>query len=450
MASGIELSHLRSQRSESMTEQQLDYDREHEVDESATHYALPPVDGGRRAWAFLAGATVVEMLVWGFPYSIGILHAYWSNTLFKGYGESAITLASTLQTGLLYMSCAIFGPVFTRWPRWQKTLQYIGLFASALSMIGSALATKPWHLVITNGCIYPFSGALYLPCCTVLFEWFVAKRHRGVATGLMYAGTGVGGIAYPYIMSGLLNSVGYKAALVSMGIGYAIIGSIALIPVNRRVPISRYHFEEPGRRKQISFSFLKRSVAFTGPLIILFVSMGNFIPTVWLPSYADDLKLRHLNGTALIAILNAATIPGNILLGYFSDYSIRAVIIVSCVGSALGCAFLWGFGTNAGMLVAFAIVYGLLGSSFQCLWSNMIGVISKDDPIAPSLVFSIFAFMRGIGNITSGPVSGALMKHDSFPGAAGAYGFHNYGTLLVYTAVTIFTGGATGILFKDR
>lgn len=95
-------------------------------------------------------------------------------------------------------------------------------------------------------------------------------------------------------------------------------------------------------------------------------------------AYADDLKLRHLNGTALIAILNAATIPGNILLGYFSDYSIRAVIIVSCIGSALGCAFLWGFGTNAGMLVAFAIVYGLLGSSFQCLWSNMIGVISSE------------------------------------------------------------------------
>lgn len=30
------------------------------------------------------------------------------------------------------------------------------------------------------------------------------------------------------------------------------------------------------------------------------------------------------------------------------------------------------------MLVAFAIVYGLLGSSFQCLWSNMIGVISSE------------------------------------------------------------------------
>ena len=75
MSSEIELTRLPSQRKEPTTEQQLDYDREHEVDESATHYALPPVDGGRRAWAFLAGATVVEMLVWWFPYSFGILHA---------------------------------------------------------------------------------------------------------------------------------------------------------------------------------------------------------------------------------------------------------------------------------------------------------------------------------------------------------------------------------------
>lgn len=103
-------------------------------------------------------------------------------------------------------------------------------------------------------------------------------------------------------------------------------------------------------------------------------------------AYADDLKLRHLDGTALIAILNAATIPGNILLGYFSDYSIRAAIVVSCIGSAFGCAFLWGLGTNTAMLVAFAIVYGFLGSSFQCLWSNMIGVISSELLYGPMFV----------------------------------------------------------------
>lgn len=108
MSSDVELSQLPKQPSQSTIEHPLAYDQE--VDESVTHHALPSVDGGRKAWSFLAGATAIEMIVWGIPYSIGILHVYWTNTLFKGYGESTVTLAATLQTGLLYMSCALFGP----------------------------------------------------------------------------------------------------------------------------------------------------------------------------------------------------------------------------------------------------------------------------------------------------------------------------------------------------
>jgi len=74
--------------------------------------ALPPVDTGKDAYLFLLGATLVETLVWGLPFSVGILHAYWTNFLFKGYegGESSLTLAATLQTGLLYMSAAAVAP----------------------------------------------------------------------------------------------------------------------------------------------------------------------------------------------------------------------------------------------------------------------------------------------------------------------------------------------------
>jgi hypothetical protein len=72
--------------------------------------ALPPVDGGRQAWSFLVAATMMEMLIWGLPFAVGVLHEYWLSTLFKGQGEGVITLAATLQTGLLYMSTAAFGP----------------------------------------------------------------------------------------------------------------------------------------------------------------------------------------------------------------------------------------------------------------------------------------------------------------------------------------------------
>lgn len=72
--------------------------------------SLPRPDGGKDAWLFLIGATAIEVLIWGIPFSIGILHAYWTDELFKGYGKSTITLASTLQTGLLYMVAALSGP----------------------------------------------------------------------------------------------------------------------------------------------------------------------------------------------------------------------------------------------------------------------------------------------------------------------------------------------------
>lgn len=71
--------------------------------------------------------------------------------------------------------------------------------------------------------------------------------------------------------------------MISMGIGYVIMGVIALIPVNRRVPLSRHDFVGPGRKKPINLTFLRSTPALIGPIIILLVSLGNFIPTLWLP-----------------------------------------------------------------------------------------------------------------------------------------------------------------------
>lgn len=61
--------------------------------------SLPPVDGGRQAWLFLTGATVIEVLVWGLPFSVGVLREYWSRELFPTevyHADTMLTLAATL------------------------------------------------------------------------------------------------------------------------------------------------------------------------------------------------------------------------------------------------------------------------------------------------------------------------------------------------------------------
>jgi hypothetical protein len=71
--------------------------------------SLLPVDGGKHAWLFLVGATTIEILIYGFSFSIGILHLHWTS-MFGEANSSTVTLASTLQAGMLYMLLGIVGP----------------------------------------------------------------------------------------------------------------------------------------------------------------------------------------------------------------------------------------------------------------------------------------------------------------------------------------------------
>lgn len=70
---------------------------------------LPPPDRGRAAWTILAAVTVIELIVWGLPYSIGILHKYWVHDMFPN-SESTVTLASMLHNGMLLVGVGLCGP----------------------------------------------------------------------------------------------------------------------------------------------------------------------------------------------------------------------------------------------------------------------------------------------------------------------------------------------------
>lgn len=59
------------------------------------------------------------------------------------------------------------------------------------------------------------------------------------------------------------------------------------------------------------------------------------------------------------------------------------------------------------------------------------------------LVFGALAAGRGVGNMISGPLSGALMERSPWEGKAGfGYG-SGYGVLIVFTGVTALLGGSS-------
>jgi hypothetical protein len=129
--------------------------------------------------------------------------------------------------------------------------------------------------------------------------------------------------------------------------------------------------------------------------------------------------------------------------------------MISAIGTALSTFLLWGFSTNLPVLYIFCIAYGVFAGSYTTAWTGIMHMVSaapdrsstSGTSFDPAMVLGVLCAGRGIGNIVSGPLSGALIKGMPWQGqAAGGYGT-GYGSLIVFTGATALASGAT-FVFK--
>jgi MFS family permease len=76
----------------------------------------------------------------------------------------------------------------------------IGLPIVALAVFLSSFATQVWQLTLTQGVMYAIGGGLlYFPIYIFIDEWFI--RRKGFAFGVMWAGSGGGGLSGPLVLN---------------------------------------------------------------------------------------------------------------------------------------------------------------------------------------------------------------------------------------------------------
>jgi MFS family permease len=102
----------------------------------------------------------------------------------------------------------------------------VGLMASGLLL--APLTTQPWHLYLTIGvlvgagsiCLGYSGQSLYLP------NWFV--RQRGLATGIAFAGVGIGSVTMLPWVQRIIEQAGWRTACWTLG----LLVLVVLAPVN--------------------------------------------------------------------------------------------------------------------------------------------------------------------------------------------------------------------------
>lgn len=107
----------------------------------------------------------------------------------------------------MYLGAPFVFAALQQWPNFRTYCSGVGLGIIVLALIISSFSQRVWHLILTQGVLYAIGGTmLYMPAILFLDEWFIQRK--GFAYGVMWAGTGVGGISIPFLMNWGLGKYG--------------------------------------------------------------------------------------------------------------------------------------------------------------------------------------------------------------------------------------------------
>lgn len=419
-------------------------------DRSSDHGALPnyrddglplhPANSGFHAYAFLASATLVELFVWSIPFSYGVFLNHYNKVVFADSQGGQIALVGTICTGLMYLLAPVCFRLSSAMRDWMRVLLSMGLVLVIAGLVGAAFAKKDWQFMLSQGVAYALGASLlYFPTVAFAVEWF-PDRH-GLAIGILFSGAGAGGLIMPFAIEAMLNRFGHRITFFILTGIFAVAMLPGLIWVQPRLP----------RRGLSALDGSSHGGSlWTNPAFwILFAcnvaqGLGNFMPGIYLPSYASDIGLSNTAASLVVSLVNGAAVPGSIVTGWASDrFDLRLVILASTLCAALSTFFLWGFSKSLAQLIPFALLYGFSAGGWSSTWSRFGSAVGGENMKLSSTAFSLMGTSRGIGNVLAGPIASALLKNtDDLH-----YGARNYGPLIIFTGATLMAS-AVGSLFR--
>ena len=322
-------------------------------------------------------------------------------------------------------------------PRYARWFSTVGLGLMCLSLAMASFATSVTHLVLSQGIGFGIGGCIaYSPSIMFMSEWF--DKRRGLAFGMVWAGSGVSGILFPLVLGKLLNHVGFQTTLRICSVCLFVLAAPFLYFHRPRLPISK---EIAHHRLHAKFLLSPVFIVYQSSNVL--EALGFFIPSIYLPTFARELGASELLASLTVTALNLASVFGSITMGHLSDRCHVLICISICsIGTTAAIFLLWGLSTNIAVLMVFSVAYGIFAGSYSATWSGMIRAVQRADSTADAtIIFSVIAFGRGIGNVVSGPFSEFLLRADNWQGlAGGAYG-SGFGLLIVVTGLTATTSG---------
>jgi len=382
---------------------------------------------------FIVGASLLIMsTMWGVYYAFGVFFKPVINEFgwTKAMTSGAFSLAS-IMNGLLVVAMGGLTDKFG--PRMVMTI--CGLFLGSGFMLMSQM-NNLFQLYLFYGILVGvgMSGS-FIPLMSTVTRWFI--KRRGLMTGIVAAGSGIGALIGPPVVSRLIPIYGWR-------ISYAILGSITLLAVVLSAqfikrdptqvgqrPYGENQIEQVGLNLRVEGLSLKEALYSTR--FWVFSTTGFcygycvFSIMVHMAPHAIESGISAVRAANILATIGGLAILGKVLLGRMGDvvgnrhtlmlgFILMSVALIWLVPSKIG----WKLFLIAGI---FGFAYGGIAVSHSPLVADLFGLRSH------GLIFGVFAISVSWGGAIGPLLTGYLFDVT-----------HGYQMAFVLCAVISLTG----------
>ena len=357
------------------------------------------------------------------------------NPLIAEFGWSRATLsgASSMAFFLMGLLSIFFGRLNDRiGPRIIMTITgvFFGMGLLLMSRLGFI-----WQLYLFYGLIVGIGlSSIDVITLSTIARWF--GKDRGIMTGIIKIGTGVGYLAFPIAASLLILSYGWRTTYFIIGLAVMII-LVSIAQLLKRDPSRLGPVEDWQTRKVVcksnsanegfALSEVLRTRHFwticTANLVFVFCAM---IIVVHIVPHAQDIMISAANSAGILSAIGGASIVSRFITGIAIDRIGSKKVMVFCFFLLIA-ALLWlSIARSLWALYFFALIYGLAHGGLFTAVSPMVaeffGISSHGS------ILGVVVFAGNLGGSVSPILAGYIFD------ATGGYGLV-YGICLLMSVL---------------
>ena len=255
----------------------------------------------------------------------------------------------------------------------------VGLGYLLMSQISAA-----WQLYLFYGAIIGAGmGGGIIPLLSTVARWFV--KRRGMMTGIVIAGAGIGASIVPPVANWLISTYGWRPSYIILGSILLVLVVLAAQPLRRdptqvgQLPFGEDEGEKHGLRLGTDGLSLREAVYtkqfWLASGMFFCFGFGLFTIMVHIVPHATELGISAASAATILATIGGMSIVGKVVLGSAVDR------IGSRQGFAIGfilmaAALFWLVpATEAWILYLFAVAFGFAYGGCATSESPLVAVL---------------------------------------------------------------------------